>query len=241
MNFVTENPQSEFVPAALSTMVSMSRLADGDLGTSKFLNEVTSTSKYDGSTRKLAKRLAFSAMAFEGNPQAGLNGLQEMMESFETPRDSLLALMDAMQLYLDYHEAGNLRAKYRQIAVTDPYELVRRMIYLGERLDDPKLSAEHETEAVPTAYTLYQNYPNPFNPTTEIRFDIPEAVKVELKIFNILGQEVMTLVDDVRAAGAYRIFWDGKNAGGLSVASGVYVYQLKAGNFQDAKKMVLLR
>ncbi len=95
--------------------------------------------------------------------------------------------------------------------------------------------------ALPKSYVLYQNYPNPFNPSTEIRFDLPEAVRVELKVFNILGQEVVTLVDDVRAAGAYRILWDGKNAGGLSVASGVYVYQLKTGNFQDAKKMVLIR
>ncbi len=70
---------------------------------------------------------------------------------------------------------------------------------------------------------------------------MPEAIRVELKIFNILGQEVATLVDDVRSAGAYQILWDGKNAGGLSVASGVYVYQIKAGGFTDAKKMVLLR
>jgi len=94
---------------------------------------------------------------------------------------------------------------------------------------------------LPTTFALYQNYPNPFNPSTEIRFDLPEAIRVELKVFNILGQEVVTLVDDVRSAGAYRILWDGKNAAGLSVASGVYVYQFKTPNFTDAKKMLLLR
>ncbi len=94
---------------------------------------------------------------------------------------------------------------------------------------------------IPGTYQLYQNYPNPFNPTTEIRFDLPESIHAELKVFNILGQEVVTLVDDVRAAGAYRVLWDGKNAAGLTVASGVYVYQIKTPNFTNAKKMMLIR
>lgn len=109
------------------------------------------------------------------------------------------------------------------------------------QLDGAKTSPEDDPEVVPSTYALYQNYPNPFNPTTEIRFDLPEAIRVELKIFNILGQEVATLVDDVRNAGAYRILWDGKNAAGLTVASGIYVYQIKTANFQDAKKMMLIR
>lgn len=134
-----------------------------------------------------------------------------------------------------------MKPKHEQLQVTDPYDLVRRSLFLAERLDDPTLGVEDYGSAIPTSYALYQNYPNPFNPSTEIRFDLPEAIRVELKIFNILGQEVATLVDDVRAAGAYRILWDGKNAAGLNAASGVYVYQIKTPNFQDAKKMVLIR
>jgi tetratricopeptide (TPR) repeat protein len=95
--------------------------------------------------------------------------------------------------------------------------------------------------AVPTEFRLYQNFPNPFNPNTEIRFDLPEAVKVQLKIFNVLGQEVATLVDELRPAGAYQILWDSQNSAGSVVSSGVYIYQIKAGNFIDSKKMVLLR
>jgi hypothetical protein len=90
--------------------------------------------------------------------------------------------------------------------------------------------------SIPERYALYQNYPNPFNPTTEIHFDLPEAARVELKVFNTLGQLVTTLVNDVRPAGSYRVSWDGKE-----VAAGMYIYQLKSGNFSDAKKMVLIK
>jgi hypothetical protein len=94
---------------------------------------------------------------------------------------------------------------------------------------------------IPTRYALYQNYPNPFNPVTEIRFDLPEAVNVELKIYNLLGQEVVTLLDAKKPAGAYTVAWDSKSAGGLPVSSGTYIYRLKAGTFVDAKKMTLLK
>jgi flagellar hook assembly protein FlgD len=94
---------------------------------------------------------------------------------------------------------------------------------------------------VPREFRLYQNYPNPFNPTTELRFDLPEAVQVQLKIFNLLGQEVATLVNEARPAGAYRLTWDSKSANGIEVTSGVYIYQIKAGKFVDSKKMMLIR
>jgi predicted outer membrane repeat protein len=89
---------------------------------------------------------------------------------------------------------------------------------------------------VPTTYVLHQNYPNPFNSTTQIRFDIPQAARVELKIYNILGQEVATLASDFFPAGTHRVSWDA-----TSLPSGIYIYQFRAGDFVDAKKMVLIR
>ena len=86
-----------------------------------------------------------------------------------------------------------------------------------------------------------QNIPNPFNPVTNIRFQLPEDSRVSLKIFNILGQEVKTLVGEAMAAGFYTMRWDGTNAHGLKVASGVYIYQLKAGTFEASQKMLLLK
>lgn len=94
----------------------------------------------------------------------------------------------------------------------------------------------------PTAFALRQNYPNPFNPTTTIRFELPEPAQVTLRIYNILGQEVVTLLDEAtKAAGFHTISWDGRNTRNASTAGGVYFYRLEAGGFTDVKKMLLLK
>ncbi len=85
-------------------------------------------------------------------------------------------------------------------------------------------------------YTLYQNYPNPFNPVTTIRFQVPVAERVELKVYDMLGREVMTLFNSVAPAGVVDVDF---NAGNL--ASGMYVYRIKAGDFIAAKKLVLIK
>ena len=85
-------------------------------------------------------------------------------------------------------------------------------------------------------YELMQNYPNPFNPSTTISFDIPVASHVKLLIYDILGREIKTLVDKVKSPGKYKISW---NASGL--ADGIYLYSLKAGNYSETKKLVLLK
>jgi hypothetical protein len=90
--------------------------------------------------------------------------------------------------------------------------------------------------AVPSVYSLSQNYPNPFNPSTQIEFNIAKHGPVNLKVFDLLGREVMTLVNEVKAPGTYTIRWD---AG--SVPSGVYFYRLMAGDFSQSRKLMLLR
>jgi predicted outer membrane repeat protein len=94
---------------------------------------------------------------------------------------------------------------------------------------------------LPNVFTLAQNYPNPFNPSTLISFALPTASTVRLEVFNTLGRRVVTLVNDDRAAGEYQVVWDGRDAHGQSVGSGVYFYRLRAGSFTDSRKMVLLK
>ena len=96
---------------------------------------------------------------------------------------------------------------------------------------------------VPDRFSLQQNYPNPFNLNTIIRYSLPGSVKshVSLKIYNLLGQEVQTLVDELQMPGYYSVRWDGKDKQGKDVASGIYLYQLKAGDFVEMKKMTVLR
>ena len=95
---------------------------------------------------------------------------------------------------------------------------------------------EEDNEVIPTKYNLNQNYPNPFNPTTIISYSLPSQELVTINIYNILGQKVTELVNNVQLAGNYTVNFD---AGKLS--SGTYIYQIKAGNFVQSKKMLLLK
>ena len=97
------------------------------------------------------------------------------------------------------------------------------------------------TEELPTTYSLSQNYPNPFNPSTVIEFTVPHRSHVELSIYNLLGQRVVTLVDEPMSQGAYRTVWYGREESGRNVATGIYFYRLLAGDFVATKKMVLLK
>ena len=93
----------------------------------------------------------------------------------------------------------------------------------------------------PDKFSLSQNYPNPFNPETEIQYFLPRATKVELIIYNILGEKVKTLVSQFEAAGMKRVRWEATNDRGDPVASGIYFYRIKAGEFSQFEKMVLMR
>lgn len=98
-----------------------------------------------------------------------------------------------------------------------------------------------EQEALPGEYALFQNYPNPFNPTTEITFALPEASDVMLAIYNSSGQLVRLLASGQKAAGRHSLVWDAKDQFGVPVASGVYLYTLKAGNFVAQRKLILMK
>jgi hypothetical protein len=100
------------------------------------------------------------------------------------------------------------------------------------------VDVEHEQNTIPTEYKLEQNYPNPFNPSTIISFQLPVAGNVTLKVFDVLGREVATLVDEYRNAGSYNVEFRIEN---LELSSGIYFYQLKAGEFLETKKMIHLK
>jgi hypothetical protein len=100
----------------------------------------------------------------------------------------------------------------------------------------PPIGIEPISNQVPSEFKLYQNYPNPFNPMTNIKFQIPKAGFVKLVIYDIIGREIATLVNEELTPGIYEVQWDGSN-----YPSGVYYYRLKAGDYSDTKKMVLLK
>jgi hypothetical protein len=93
----------------------------------------------------------------------------------------------------------------------------------------------------PASFALEQNYPNPFNPSTSIMFSLPFPSKVSLTVFNLLGEEVATLVSGTLPSGIHTAVWDGTNQGGHSVASGIYIYRLEAGSQMSSRKMLLIK
>jgi hypothetical protein len=105
---------------------------------------------------------------------------------------------------------------------------------------------ENQSNEIPSQFTLEQNYPNPFNPSTKIRYSVPQSSNVIIKVFDILGNEIETLVNEEKPAGTYEITWYAANLpSGISArggyASGIYFYTINAGSFIETKKMTLMK
>ena len=138
---------------------------------------------------------------------------------------------------------GDASTSFRTlVSGNSPQNVIRVSDTDGVASTDKKEAAR---VALPKAFALGQNYPNPFNPSTTIAFDIPEdrtsGVQVELKVFNVRGQVIRNLVNDTKQPGRYVIQWNGENDNNEKVASGVYFYRVKAGDYVATRKMVLLK
>ena len=111
----------------------------------------------------------------------------------------------------------------------------------GQVLPVKMLTEDEREELHPQSFRLFQNYPNPFNPQTQISYALPQTCDVRVTVYNLLGQRVRVLVDGHQQAGCITVHWDGKDEQGTDVASGIYFYKIEAGDFVDAKKMLLLK
>ncbi len=131
-------------------------------------------------------------------------------------------------------EASTIHTSYK---INDGAELQGPDI----KLSSNGITSVDNQNIIPVKYDVSQNYPNPFNPSTIIRYSIPLTSLVTLKIYNILGQEVKTLVNSERTPGIYNVQWNGDDNFGRKVSSGIYIYRVIAGNFVQVKKMILLK
>ena len=103
-------------------------------------------------------------------------------------------------------------------------------------LSDITSAEEEQTNELPSVFLLSQNFPNPFNPSTKIKYSVPQSSQVQIKVFDVLGNEIARLMDEEKSVGTYELTWNAEN-----LPSGVYFYQLRAGDFIQTKKMILLR
>jgi len=101
--------------------------------------------------------------------------------------------------------------------------------------------ADEDDYILPAGFSLKQNYPNPFNPNTIIEYSLPHRTQIEVAVYNLLGRRVRTIVDKTQEAGDYKVVWSGRDDFGKRVASGLYFYQVKAGEYVESRKMLLLK
>jgi len=99
----------------------------------------------------------------------------------------------------------------------------------------------NQEELLPIQYALHQNYPNPFNPITTLRYELPENGLVNIIIYDMLGKQVKTLINQTQDAGYRSVIWDATNDYGKPVSAGIYLYRIQAGKYISTKKIVLLK
>ncbi|MEL6823147.1 MAG: FlgD immunoglobulin-like domain containing protein, partial [Calditrichota bacterium] len=191
-------------------------------------NDLNPESKYQVSVEAVHKASAKGTQAVF----ASKTELSSMTVSNEAQRTAWLDI--PTEAYADGKlELSVARVEGESAAVSQLWLKESGVGLSPEQLNDDPQVAE--------GFALEQNYPNPFNPTTTIRFRIPEDARVKLEVFNLLGQKVATLVDDLRSAGVSTVNWNGRNAGGAQVSSGIYFYRLEAGSLVQTRQMLLIK
>ena len=167
----------------------------------------------------------------DGNYEPGVaNGPNKVMSTYQSSTTSLTYTTNSgnrnwYSLYVD------------KDAVQDSF-----IVYLVRAYVTSEVTGIQQTiELLPTSYSLSQNYPNPFNPSTVISYSLPKISNVQIKIYDALGREIRSLINEEKSSGTYNILWDGTDNYGSRVSSGVYFYTIHAGDFYQSKKMVLLK
>ncbi|MDP2883909.1 MAG: T9SS type A sorting domain-containing protein [Ignavibacteria bacterium] len=151
--------------------------------------------------------------------------------------DSKEGALDGESLVLTvWSRSGNREKSVSITSLTDGLtgqKVSNNLTYLADGVWEVEIG---EVKQIPTVFSLEQNYPNPFNPSTVIRYGIPKGARVRLEVYNVLGQKMMTLVDEEQKAGYYEVVFEPKN-----LSSGVYLYTIRTSDFEHTKKLILLR
>ncbi|MCZ6634538.1 MAG: CotH kinase family protein [bacterium] len=158
-----------------------------------------------------------------------------------SPEPGRVLLADVLQSDGLVQEGDLVRLVFRNL-VEHPaagYELTE--IRVADGMGEINILSLTQVRPIPSDYMLHQNFPNPFNPDTQIAYEIPKTGEVRLAVYNMLGQEIRTLVQGVQAPGFYRMIWDGNDAAGRPASSGVYFVKLQTDGFVDVRRMLLLK
>ena len=209
----------------------------------------------EGGCKEKYKSTAMTLAAYTycdmGLPVQAINIFKKVVEEYPDSSCALNALFNIVALNLNSVKDALAASAYLEIMKKkypcEAQTLIARTD-MGEDVDwsvlSKKLTPQSEamTNILPTEFKLHNNYPNPFNPTTNIHFDLLEETHVTITVYDINGREVVKLVDQNMNAGYQNIVWNAKDKFGCSVASGVYIYQMRTSTgFIKTNKMILMR
>jgi hypothetical protein len=199
----------------------------------------------------------FSQSSLQLDSDTPVGGALVVFKGEDTKVENVSLSPEAEGLDLHVHQVGD---EFRVMVISKeavplPTDGSYLFSFSGEGYDTVEISLadqqgelmsvrqESDGSSLPPRYSLYQNYPNPFNPSTSIRYFVggDTPVEVSLKIYNVAGQLVRTLLNDRKSPGEYDVIWNGKNESGQEVSSGMYFYKLQVSDYTETKKMVLLR
>jgi len=128
------------------------------------------------------------------------------------------------------------------VMVSPPSGMIHNAELIIDAIISPtKVSENNYSTSTLSSEILFQNYPNPFNPTTTISFSLPAGSNVVIRVYDTIGHEIVTLINEQKPAGSHFIEWNGKNEFGKSMPSGLYLYSIKAGNYEKTNKMLLIK
>jgi tetratricopeptide (TPR) repeat protein len=202
-----------------------------------------------------ALKLTLPELVREGRYEEALGRSQGIRSRFpKTALDKVLLYEEGVLYRYFFNDRAKASESFQKLIEQYPDGLVADLARLELGLAPKGFGKETEPQrrtrsnlVLPQAYVLEQNYPNPFNPATEIRFGVPRQSVVKLEVFNVLGQVVKILVDEVKEAGYYRVMWDGRNSDSVPVPSGMYLYRLSAldtrhsSMFVESRKMLFIK
>ena len=215
--------------------------------------------QFAGIAQQIAADALDEAIAQGGDP-GEINDAQQALDegdglrASEAFKDAVNKYKDALSKAESAQPPASKPVAIRSFHPTDPSIphglLINDLLGLEDlRLLDPELvdglnaqgNAIEQATVQPLQFGLEQNHPNPFNPATTIHYTLSEATQVRLTIYNVLGQAVRELINSGQGAGVHSVNWDGRDSFGKAVASGVYLYRLKAGANVSVRKMILAK
>lgn len=241
--FLAKYPNSNEAPAAIFRIVHCYQQQDDYSSYYEFINGLLKADKYQGIKPQVERHLINYYIQQQAY-QTAIETADKVISSSSKDENLYCELLYEKGLIYKYQLNDPEKAEALLVTIIKEHPDNKMVSYAKNELETMGYKLEKELpgeQDLATSELSCDIYPNPFNPETTIRFELPEDAHLTIKVYNILGEEITTLVNEYKTSGAHVIQWNGQDRFGNSVANGVYWVRLRAGEFSAQRKLVLLR